>query len=220
LRGWGIAAAIWLAAVPAGADVCAIEGSVGGIAVRARVERGLRIVRIEAPTRVAVTPLRTGLAAIRTLEGDALEGETRAELSFTAGRAIRLGGVTIAAGAPLSRVAPAVEGPWALVDVPLGDGLHLRRARVPCDALEVVVAAAEPAAAARRGAPGPTWRPRTSRLHVFRVADGDESLRIDVAPESAARLAETARERGWVRVAWATPRARIDAWVRDSDLAR
>ncbi|AKF04967.1 hypothetical protein [Sandaracinus amylolyticus] len=220
-----VIAASLFAAAPARADddVCAIEGTVPGIEVAVRGERGLRRVRVPAGTRVQITPLRRGIAQVRTLGGETIEGTTRAALRFVLARAIGLRehALELPEGLPLARVEPALRGPWADVDASLGDGLMLRRAPLPCDALRVVSEDVPIVARDAFEAFGPRWRARTERLWVFAQPDGTDALRIDVVPDAIARFAELSRRGAWVRLALRTTLgARVHAWARDTDLVR
>jgi hypothetical protein len=220
--------ALWavLACSPAVAradDSCAIAGTVEGIEVTIRLSRGLRRVRLAQPTQVAVTPLRTGLALIRTLDGELLEGTTRADLRFQVARAISLreGMIELEAGTPVERVVLSPRGPWARIDVPLGDGLHLRGVELPCAMIAVTPGSSDSPFVWRPPVAGPRWRARTARLHLFDRADGDASVRIDVAPESPARFVEIERRGRWVRLVIQTARGvRLRGWVHDEDLIR
>lgn len=221
----GVALALALG-TPLGAraqDACAIEGTLAGVEVVVREARGLRRVRLEAPRRVSVTPVRSGVTEVRALDGEPLAGITRAALRFVVARALSLreGSLELPEGLPLERVAPAARGPWALVDASLGDGLALRRAPLPCDALRVV--SEDPPVRARPEveAQGPRWRARTERLWIFSEPDGRDALRLDVVPGAVARFAETARRGHWVELVLRTTLgARVRAWARDGDLIR
>lgn len=204
-------------------DVCAIEGTVAGIEIAVRQERGLRRVRVRAGTRVHVTPLRRGIAQVRTLDGPSIEGTTRAALRFVLARAIGLRehALELPEGLPVARVEPAVHGPWVSVDASLGDGLMLRRAPLPCDALRVVSEDVPIVARDPFDVHGPRWRARTERLWVFAQPDGADALRLEVVPDAIARFAELTRRGAWVRLALRTTLgARVQAWARDTDLVR
>lgn len=207
-------------------DACAIEATLGdGTEIRVRRERGMRRVRLTAPRRVAITPLRSGIAAVRTIDGEGAEiaGTTRAPLRYVIARPISLreGAVELPQGMPIERLAVAPRGPWVEVDVALGDGLFLRRAPLPCSALTV---APDDAPIVAREAPalrGPLWRARTERVYVHGEPDAEGALRIDSSPSAAARLVEVGRRPGWIGVALRTARgARVRGWIRDTELVR
>lgn len=222
---FGLALAIVGSEATAGADDrCEIGGTVRGIEVAVRLERGMRRVQIATPTRVVVTPLRTGVARVRTLEGEQVEGTTRAELRWYLARPISLreGILELEAGIPVERVAVSPRGPWVRIDVALGEGLYLRRAEVPCEVLRV---ATGDDTIAPRATPvpiaGPRWGARTGRVYLFDRIEGEGALRIDVMPEAPARFVEIERRERWVRIALQTERgARLRGWVHDEDLSR
>ncbi|MDQ3036967.1 MAG: hypothetical protein M3Y87_31530 [Myxococcota bacterium] len=205
-------------------ETCVIEGELSGVDVVVRRARGIRRVRFAAPRRVAITPLRPGIARVRTLDGDAIEGTTRSPLHYVVARplSLREGSLELPRGMPIGRVDVAPHGPWIEISVALGDGLFLRGAPVPCDAVTLAVDAEteiiprEPITLS-----GPRWRPRTERLYVFPRPDDDSFLRIDAVPESTAHLIELQRRPGWVRVAFRTALgARLRAWTQDTSLIR
>jgi hypothetical protein len=204
---------------------CEIEGSLSGVEIAVRQPRGLRRVQLASPRRVIVTPLRPGIARVRTVDGGVtIEGTTRAPLRFALARALALrdGALELPRGLPLDRVDLAPRGPWALVDARLGDGVSLRAIPLACDMLEVVVEAPPIIARAEaRASRGPRWRARTARLYVFPEPDGDDALRLDLAPEATARFEERTRRRGWVELSLVTALgARVRAWARDTELVR
>lgn len=221
-----VVAALALAGAPdvvRAQDECAAEGVLEGVEIVVRAARDLRRVRLREPTRVAVTPLRSGVAQVRVLDGEALVGVTRAALRFVLARplSLREGSIELPEGLPLDRVAPAARGPWAVVDATLGDGISLRRAPLPCDALRVV--SDDVPIVAREGfeARGPQWRARTERLWLFAQPDGQDALRVEVVPDAVARFAEIARRGAWVHLVLRTALgARVRAWARDTDLVR
>lgn len=204
-------------------DECAIEGTLAHAEIAVRMPRGMRRVRLTTPRRVLITPLRPGIARVRTLDGDIIEGTTRAPLSYVLARAVALreGTLELPSGLPIERLDVAAQGPWAVVAASLGDGLFVRGAQLPCSAItlataDTVISPREPLTDA-----GPRWRARTERLYFFERPDGDASLRIDSAPDSPARLVELERAPGWVRLAYRTTLgARLRAWVRDTSLVR
>ena len=207
-------------------DRCAIPGVASGITVtvRAEGERGYRRVRLEQPTRVEITPMRSGITGVRVLDGDAaVDGTTGADFQVVLARAISLrgGAVELPAGLPIERLRPAPGGPWVEIDAAIGDDLFLRGAAVPCS--ELAILSGEPSITALTAidARGPSWRARTTRLALFDVRDGDESIRIDVAPGAGARFVELSRRTPWVDVALRTSLgARLRGWVHDWDLVR
>lgn len=204
-------------------ETCAVEGMLSGVEVVVREARGLRRVPLREPRRVSVTPLRSGVVEVRALDGEALVGVVRGALRFVIARALSLreGAIELPEGLPLERVAPAARGPWALVDASLGDGLSLRRAPLPCDALRVVSEDVPIRARADVDARGPRWRARTERLWLFAAPEARDGLRIDVVPDAVARFAETARRGPWVQLVLRTALgARLRAWARDGDLVR
>lgn len=204
-------------------EACAIEGTLSDVEITVRLPRGMRRVRFTVPRRVVITPLRPGIVHVRTVDGDEIEGTTRARLSYVLARAVALreGALELPAGLPIERLDVAPRGPWAIVAASLGDGLFLRGGQLPCSAItlataETVIVPREPLTET-----GPPWRARTERLYFFERPDGDTFLRIDSAPESSARLVEIERAAGWVRLAYRTALgARLRAWVRDTSLVR
>ena len=204
-------------------ETCAIEGVLSGVQVSVRLARGVRHVRLDA-RRVAITPLRPGIAQVRTLDGEAIVGTTRAPLHYVVARplSLREGALELPRGLPIERVDVAPRGPWIEISVPLGDGLFLRGAPVPCDAITLATDG-ETEVVPREPIPqtGPRWRPRTERLYLFPRPDDDTFLRIDAAPESRAHLIEIQRRPGWVRIAYRTALgARLRAWTQDTSLLR
>lgn len=203
-------------------DACTIEGILSDAEIVVRLPRGMRRVRVAAQ-RAAITPLRPGIAHVRTLEGEAIEGTTRASFSYVLARpmALREGVLELPAGLPIERLDVASRGPWAVITASLGDGLFLRGAEVPCSAITLAAEETEIVPRAPLTETGPTWRARTERLYFFERPEGDASLRIDTAPESPARLIEIERVPGWVRLVFRTALgARFRAWVRDTSIVR
>jgi hypothetical protein len=203
---------------------CEVGGTLEGIDVTVRRERGIRRVRLAAPTAVWVTPLRSGISALRSDDGE-IAGTTRATLTYAIARATSLGEGTLelASGMVVERAVPSTEGGWLEVDIALGDGVWLRRAPVACDALVVVqggdAPALEPLPIDALG--GPAWRARTRRLYVRHREDGLDALRLEVAPDARARFVEITRHVAWVRVGLDTAGgARVRGWVRDEALIR
>lgn len=206
------------------ADACAIEGIASGITITVRQARGYRRVRLDRPTPIAIAPVRDGLWSVRTGRGEAaIEGTTQTALPIVLVRAISLRDSTIElpAGLPIERVR-AAEGPWARIDLALGDGLYLRRAEVPCGELALAPpdgTRIEPLAEIE--ASGPRWRARTTRIQLFDQRDGDRSMRLEVAPSASLRFVELDRRTPWVRVRARTSfGARLRGWVRDWDIVR
>lgn len=201
---------------------CAIEGTLGSVEIVVRRPRGLRRVRLDVPTRVSVVPLRGGIAEVRALDAEGVEGTTRAPLRFALGRAIAVRGIVeLPRGLPVERVHAAPHGGWVEVDAALGDGLHLVRVPLPCDAL-VVHDGASPSLEPLPGEAewtGPRWSARTSRLHLFDRAQGEQALRCDVAPGATVRFVEIERRGAWARVGAGTSLGvRVHAWVLAQDL--
>lgn len=219
-----VALSLVLAPVEARADGCAIEGMASGITITVRRERGYQRVRLEQPTRVAIAPVRNGLWSVRTGEGEqAIEGTTQTTLPIVLARAVSLREQTVElpAGLAIERVR-ASAGPWATIDLALGDDLYLRRAEVPCSALAIAPAEGVTVTAlAPLDARGPAWRARTTRVQIFDERDGDRSMRLEVAPGGAIRFVELDRRVPWVRIVARTSLgARLRGWMRDWDLVR
>jgi hypothetical protein len=204
-------------------DTCAIEGTLSDAEIVVRLPRGMRRVRVSSPQRVVITPLRPGIAHVRTLDGEEIEGTTRARLSYVMARpiALREGALELPVGLPIERLDVAPRGPWAVVAVSLGDGLFLRGAQLPCSAITLATTETVIVPRAPLTETGPSWRARTERLYFFGRPEGDAFLRVDSAPESSARLIEIERASGWVHLVYHTALgARLRAWVRDTSLVR
>jgi hypothetical protein len=205
----------------AGTPVCEIHGHLTIPRVHVFRSDGHATLETITDRDVRLTPLRRDAFRVHTAdEGDAIAGSVEATLPFALAAEQTFGGVvTVAAGTRIESLEP-VRGGGLRGDLPLRDGVTLSRVSLACAdvvATETASAATESFAIPR----GPTWHSRVARLRLRPAADDDSpAVALAIGEPARAQLVFVERQRreGWVRVEVGLVRARISAWVRDTDL--
>lgn len=137
------------------------------------------------------------------------------DVSVALARDLRLPGLTLRPGVPVSELSLPLRGSPA-VDAELADGVWLRAVEVPCDglALEESIATAELPDGPERGDVLP--RGRSLRVHA---RPGGPSVLLRLEHPAALRLARAERRGEWLRVRRELASgASLDGWVRASSV--
>lgn len=209
-----------ITAQDAGVAPCEIRGHLTIADVHVVSEGGVLSVVTIDDRDVWLTPIRRDLFQVRTEgEGAAIAGRAERAIPLSLAAERTFGDVvTVPAGTRVDELDP--QHGTLRARVPIHEGVSLHRVTLECRDLvasEPVDAALDSASLLR----GPSWRARVSRLRMHR-APSDELSPITLALEAASRtrVAWTERERreGWVRVQALLAHARVDGWVRDTDL--
>lgn len=163
----------------------------------------------------SVSPLGSGRVRVVSATALVWSGEAReGDVHAWTGRPVPLAGVTLGRGVAVSALRLPERGD-PVADVELEDGVWIRGATIPCDALSLDETELDPTAD-----DAPESGEVVARVPRVRVYErpGGRSVIIDVASGAELRFARTEARDGWIRVRRDYDAARIDGWVRTSDV--